>query len=244
MAGYFVALVSFVIMFSYSTASEDDTEPACSKFKYDKQMLETMVKMEAKMNQWGKEKENFEENILSVMEHRKQDMKREIVKQNEKLDEMFDFCKNIREELKEKTSEKITVNNTTPKVAFNAYSSTGGSYGVGQSIIFPVVLLNEGGGYDQSTGIFTAPVAGIYHFSIHVCHAQAKYMVAAIVHEDNTVAITTGYENEASSCNSAMVPVKMETGERVYVKSTYTESILLADSQYRWPSFTGVLINV
>jgi predicted ATP-grasp superfamily ATP-dependent carboligase len=60
----------------YSTASEPDIERVCSKLEYDKQMLETMVRMEAKMNQLDKEKENFEENMLSLMEHRKEEMKR------------------------------------------------------------------------------------------------------------------------------------------------------------------------
>jgi DNA repair exonuclease SbcCD ATPase subunit len=89
----------------YSTASEPDIEPVCSKFRYDKQMLETMVRMEAKMNQWDKEKENFEENMLSIMEHRKQEMKREFVKQNQQIGQMLDDYKKIREELKDKTAQ-------------------------------------------------------------------------------------------------------------------------------------------
>jgi hypothetical protein len=45
MSGYYLALVVFVIIYIYATTRNYDTEPACFKFKYDKQMLETIVKM-------------------------------------------------------------------------------------------------------------------------------------------------------------------------------------------------------
>jgi hypothetical protein len=58
--------------------------------------------MEAKMNQWNKEKEYFEENILSLMEHRKVEMKREFSKQNQQIGQMHDDYEKIREKLNEK----------------------------------------------------------------------------------------------------------------------------------------------
>ncbi|XP_060606445.1 uncharacterized protein LOC132758766 [Ruditapes philippinarum] len=243
---YSLGGIVFLTLLCFPTASEPDVEPSCSKFKYDKQMLEAMVRTEAKMNQWNNEKENFEENMLSVMEHRKVEMKREFAKQNQQFGKMLDDYKKIREELNDKTVqlEKLAGNFTkTPKIAFNARTRYGRSYVVDQTMIFPEVLLNEGGGYDKVTGIFTAPVAGLYQFNAHICHATAKYVVVAIVHMDTEVAMTTGYENDASSCGSAMAPVKMEISDHVYVKVTYP-STLYADSKYRWPSFTGVLLNI
>jgi hypothetical protein len=131
----------------------------------------------------------------------------------------------------------------TPTIAFNAYTMSSRNYANGQTIVFPDVLLNDGDGYDKITGIFTAPVAGLYYFSVHICHLQAKYVVAAIVHGDTTVAVTTEYESSLESCSSVMAPVKISVGERVYVKCTYN-SALRADSKHRWPSFTGVLLNI
>ncbi|XP_060606448.1 collagen alpha-1(X) chain-like [Ruditapes philippinarum] len=237
------AFVFLTIVF-YPTASEPDIEPECSKFKYDKQMLETMVRMEAKMNQWDKEKENFEENMLSIMEHRKEEMKREFLNQKQQIGQMFDDYKKIREELKAAQREKLDGNFTKiPKVAFNARTKYSRAvYVVSQTMVFPEVTLNEGGGYDKITGIFTAPLAGLYQFSVHICHATTKYVVVAIVHKDTEVAMTTGYEKDTSSCSSAMALVNMETGDRVYVKVTYP-SALYAD-KYRWPSFSGVLLNI
>jgi hypothetical protein len=85
MFGYFsLSAVVFSIVLCYSQAIED--EPTFSKFKYDKQMLETMVKMEAKMNQWDKERKTFEENVLAVLEHRREEMQEKYLKQDEKLE--------------------------------------------------------------------------------------------------------------------------------------------------------------
>ena len=131
---------------------------------------------------------------------------------------------------------------TRPKVAFNAYTTSGGNYGVDQVVTFPNVLLNEGGGYDKNTGVFTAPVGGLYQFSVHICNQPGHYMVVAIVHEDTNIAITTEYENNSNSCNSVMVPLIMKKGGRVHIKSTYEHSKLNTYIAHRWPSFTGVLL--
>ena len=131
---------------------------------------------------------------------------------------------------------------TRPKVAFNAYTTSNGNYGVDQVVKFPNVLLNEGGGYDKNTGVFTAPVGGLYQFSVHICNHPRHYMVVAIVHGDTKIAITAEYENTNESCSSVMAPLIMKKGERVHIKSTYAHSKLRADSAHRWPSFTGVLL--
>ncbi|KAK7506694.1 hypothetical protein BaRGS_00002169 [Batillaria attramentaria] len=56
------------------------------------------------------------------------------------------------------------------KVAFNA-RLTGPTDFTGEStIIFDAVDLNQGGGYDKLTGIFTAPVNGLYVFSLKIAH--------------------------------------------------------------------------
>jgi hypothetical protein len=94
----FKAITVFLTVLCYSTASEPDIEPECSKFNYDKQ---------AKMNQWSKEKEHFEENMLSIMEHRKVEMKREFAKQNEQIGQMFDdYKKTVKNSMTKRLSLK------------------------------------------------------------------------------------------------------------------------------------------
>jgi hypothetical protein len=102
MSGYsLMSAIVFVIVLCYSQAIEN--EPIFSKFKYDKQMLETMVRMEAKMDEWDKERKTFEENVLAVLEHRREEMQKNFLKQDEKLENMFEDYKDVRADINNRT---------------------------------------------------------------------------------------------------------------------------------------------
>ncbi|XP_062607044.1 uncharacterized protein LOC134268813, partial [Saccostrea cucullata] len=47
-------------------------------------------------------------------------------------------------------------------VAFTAAAKTGHTYASGDTVIFPTVMYQVGGGYNPTTGMFTAPKAGLY----------------------------------------------------------------------------------
>jgi hypothetical protein len=112
MFGYFsLSAIFFVIVLCFSQAIED--EPIFSKFKYDKQMLETMVRMEAKMDQWDKERKTFEENVLAILEHRREEMQEKFLKQDEKLENIFENFKGISGDRKNWT---IQLRNITGKM--------------------------------------------------------------------------------------------------------------------------------
>lgn len=54
-------------------------------------------------------------------------------------------------------------------VAFTAKLDANDSYPCHSGVLnFRSVLINEGGGYSPETGIFTCPVEGLYHFTVHV----------------------------------------------------------------------------
>ncbi|XP_045184238.2 cerebellin-3-like [Mercenaria mercenaria] len=195
-----------------------------------------MLQVEAKMEQWDKELKQFEETILSVLEYRGQEMRKSINKQNKKLEIFTEEYNTVQAALENLTAE------VTPIIAFNAYLNTSGSYPVGQIVVFPHVILNEGDGYNSTTGYFTAPVAGLYHFTAHVCNLHDQYMVFSIVKGNTTIALSAVYENSSVTCGSVSAPTPMEVGEKVCVQSPYADSSLFTNL-YRWPSFMGVLVK-
>ncbi|XP_060581739.1 thrombospondin-2-like [Ruditapes philippinarum] len=130
----------------------------------------------------------------------------------------------------------------TRNVAFNAYTTkSNGHYKQGRVLIFPEVSLNDGNGYDPITGIFKAPIAGVYQFSAHICHQAGQSMVVAIMKGTKQITATTGYENKASSCNSVNVISRVMENEKVFVTAQWTHSYLFTN-EHRWTSFSGFLM--
>jgi hypothetical protein len=68
--------------------------------------------MEAKMDQWDKERKTFEENVLAILEHRREEMQEKFMKQDGKLENMFEDYKDIRVDFNNRTLqlEKIAGN--------------------------------------------------------------------------------------------------------------------------------------
>lgn len=52
---------------------------------------------------------------------------------------------------------------------FNAYRDAGNTSGPVDPIVWNQVTLNKGGGYDNVTGKFTAPLSGYYRFDVYLC---------------------------------------------------------------------------
>lgn len=139
--------------------------------------------------------------------------------------------------------EKQTLDcNKTPIVAFSAYNSASKTPGEGQIVIFQQVLLNEGGGYSPSTGVFAAPVGGIYEFTAHFCNAISKFVAFAIVHNETEVAISTKGNTPSAGCSSVSALLKLKVLDRVTVRGTISENEIM-ENRHRRASYTGVLIN-
>ncbi|XP_060558034.1 complement C1q tumor necrosis factor-related protein 7-like [Ruditapes philippinarum] len=143
----------------------------------------------------------------------------------------------------QKHKGKIVCIESLDKIAFEAYTTNSrGYYFDGKVLVFPNVLLNDGQGYNPKTGLFKAPVAGVYKFTVHVCSAPNKHMVVAIVKGDEEqIAVTMVFEEPSSSCTSHSVITRLEKNEIVMAKVRYDESYLESD-EYRWPSFSGFLM--
>ena len=80
------------------------SEPQCSKFSYDEQLLEKMVRMEFQMKK-------FEESNILVVET----LKADIVKLQTNRDEIFDELTKLRREMKTLPDKSSGINGTLTK---------------------------------------------------------------------------------------------------------------------------------
>ena len=136
---------------------------------------------------------------------------------------------------------------TTPPVAFKARLNVNTAVTVGQAIVFPTVIFNEGSEYNPSTGKFTASVSGTYIFTIAFCVFSKQSLVVSIIIEGKRYTTSFFYGDAGSECLSADTVAIVKAGQSVWVEGQYGTSsgnVLDHDDNYRWNTFSGALLNL
>ncbi|XP_062587616.1 heavy metal-binding protein HIP-like isoform X2 [Saccostrea cucullata] len=117
-------------------------------------------------------------------------------------------------------------------VAFHAtLSKTLNSIPINTVIKFGNVLTNEGGGYNPTTGKFTAPEDGVYSFSWTYCTDKGSTTyIAGIV--DGTTRAYISNANQASEWQntSGHLVIKLKKGNQFWVQTITKTSKLIHES--------------
>lgn len=129
-----------------------------------------------------------------------------------------------------------------PNIAFNSRTIKDKTVGNGQTYIFTDSVYNYGEGYDNTTGIFTAPGDGMYLFTTSMCVQNNHYNEYAIAAKDKDVAKSFMYGVSGNPCNSLSAVVFLKVSDTVFVRSTYSGTRVREDSN-RWSTFTGFLLH-
>ncbi|XP_060606625.1 uncharacterized protein LOC132758934 [Ruditapes philippinarum] len=132
-----------------------------------------------------------------------------------------------------------------PNIAFQAVLSvtTLTNVGLHQKIVYDSVNLNLGGGYHHLSGIFIAPVSGIYMFCTSVLSEYHAYIEVGIIKNGNQLAGAYAKSGGQSTYDqgAASVAMQLNIGDEVWVENRWP-----ADAQIRGQglhtSFTGVLV--
>nr|XP_020504475.1 uncharacterized protein LOC109995179 isoform X1 [Labrus bergylta] len=108
------------------------------------------------------------------------------------------------------------------KVIFSA--AIGGSAAVGPfntdtTLVYRTVITNLGNAYNSATGIFTAPVAGVYYFTIF-CHSGGDHTTSLKLYKNSQMMVAindypTGTDQSDNGGNAVFL--QLQPGDHVYV---------------------------
>nr|XP_020442444.1 complement C1q-like protein 4 [Monopterus albus] len=131
------------------------------------------------------------------------------------------------------------------RVVFSASADGGGRIGpfkTDTTLVYNKVITNIGSAYNQHTGIFTAPVRGVYYFSFFY-HAGGEYIVFLSLMKNNELVGTTS--DHSSSFDTAdnggnAVFVQLQQGDHVFVRMRSNSHIW---ATHRFTTFNGFLVS-
>ncbi|XP_023201538.1 complement C1q tumor necrosis factor-related protein 3-like [Xiphophorus maculatus] len=142
-------------------------------------------------------------------------------------------------ELKKKDATNIAFS-----AAIGGSGSNGhiGPFNTDTTIIYRKLIINVGNAYNQHTGIFAAPVPGIYYFTFFY-HAVGTQVVNLSLMKNNEEVVTT-YDHKTShdvadnGGNAALL--QLQQGDQVYVRM-HANSHVWQNEQIT--TFSGVLLR-
>lgn len=123
-------------------------------------------------------------------------------------------------------------------VAFHARLDELVTLDTGNTLICKEVIFSVGGGYDNQSGIFTAPVSGLYLFMATASPWDStgdSHLI--LMHEGQWVAYTVATGKSLSTCHAV---IKVAAGEKVLLQTYHTNSTF--DCQWV-TSFSGLLVQ-
>ncbi|XP_044039181.1 complement C1q subcomponent subunit C-like [Siniperca chuatsi] len=131
------------------------------------------------------------------------------------------------------------------KVIFSALAEHGGEYGpfnTDKTVVYNTVITNLGGAYNNTTGIFSAPVAGVYYFTFFY-HAGGEHKSVLLLFKNcDLIAKTSDHKTSSDTADNGgnAVFVQLQKGDEVYV-SLKKDSHVWADGRHT--TFSGFLVT-
>ena len=131
-----------------------------------------------------------------------------------------------------------------PNVGFQVIGLKNLSPDVGETLVFTKPVFNSFGAYNTVTGVFTAPVAGLYWFTVQICNTLHKGAQFKIFVNETAITNTIRY-GPSATCSSSSAAYELKVGDTVSVKIPYISSAdqILFENVHRECMFSGALVN-
>nr|KAG5710429.1 hypothetical protein BaRGS_022247 [Batillaria attramentaria] len=182
--------------------------------------------------------------LVMTQAHTIQQLQAKLAAMETKFENELTALRNAQAQKTSHLEARLTKQET--KVAFNVRldtSSVGREFTGTETLLFDAVDLNLGNGYDKHTGIFTAPVAGVYEFTFKITHTPPGALHVELVKNGREVAEAEGsgddpkYPDRASST----VVLQLKVGDEMWVRRMAGDSTHIQGS-FR-TSFAGILVT-
>ncbi|KAM6913085.1 uncharacterized protein FYW49_011461 isoform 23-T23 [Xenentodon cancila] len=130
------------------------------------------------------------------------------------------------------------------KVGFSAGLTNSGSIGPFDeetTLIFSKAITNIGQGYNQSAGVFTAPVRGVYFFSFTAADYVKGYMGVNLYRNNQPIIFSLDLNDHGGYASaSSTVALQLEEGDQV--RLSLPASYRLYDDSRNFSVFSGFLL--
>ncbi|XP_071147617.1 complement C1q-like protein 3 [Mytilus edulis] len=126
--------------------------------------------------------------------------------------------------------------------AFSAYLTSAQTASANAIVKFDKLWTNTMNAYDVTTGVFTAPIPGLYHFAAVLMSVSGKSLFLHLWHNDTNTAgsFTIGDGHKTGSFD---VVFKLKKGDRVYIRcSSSCNGQKIYSSNNNYSTFSGYLI--
>ncbi|XP_013996573.1 uncharacterized protein [Salmo salar] len=187
------------------------------------------------------------ESRLIASESRLTDSESRLTDSESRLTDSESQVEELKVQLKSKVGELIKINEDR-KVAFSASLAAPGQKGhtgpfnTAITLVYRNIYSNIGNAYNPTTGIFTAPVRGLYLFRFYINGGGDSSAPTTVVLHKNGHHIAAAYADQATgSVNSSNgVSLLLEVGDVVYMNLLAGTKIY--DDGNRHSTFSGHLL--
>ncbi|XP_026060889.1 cerebellin 13 [Carassius auratus] len=141
--------------------------------------------------------------------------------------------------------ESIQAENNAKKVAFSvgllaSGEQKSGPYDTRTTLVYKKIFTNTGNAYDPNTGIFKAPVNGVYFFRFYA-HAHTPTQMAVSLHKNDQLQCSVFSQKPFSNANGSNgVVLSLQKGDEVYTQ--LWKNSWVYDDGNSYTSFSGFLL--
>ncbi|KAH3814742.1 hypothetical protein DPMN_143252 [Dreissena polymorpha] len=235
-----------------AVVGKEPASTACSRYDFEEKLLERVLRNELAIETMLKEIRETNVNVkstLDALDKSKNDMESKINNAiNSGMTQISEAVSNLPQNASITISQQIKKETallkdqlSIPTVYFHAHTAADLSLDSGQVVVYTAVRVNEGQGYNPSTGRFTVSIPGLYAFTVQYCAPSQKYAYLQISSNGTNIQNSYFHSTNSHQCVSMQAFLKLTQSMNILVQSIRSSML---DSIGSFNSFSGILLHL